>query len=94
MLLLGAVVTLLVFLDHQVIANTEVMTNQWLVRLHDDLGSDAAKLVAKRNGFSYVSPVSIIYHIYIYVRIHTYNMRRRYLCIRKSLLLSLKDNRY
>ncbi|ELU04259.1 hypothetical protein CAPTEDRAFT_153069 [Capitella teleta] len=57
MLLLGAVVTLLVFLDHQVIANTEVMTNQWLVRLHDDLGSDAAKLVAKRNGFSYVSPV-------------------------------------
>jgi hypothetical protein len=42
----------------QVDASSEVMTNQWLVQLSDDLGPDAAKLVAKRNGFSYVSPVS------------------------------------
>lgn len=35
----------------------EVMTNQWYVRLYDDLGAEAAQEVAKRNGFSYVAPV-------------------------------------
>jgi proprotein convertase subtilisin/kexin type 2 len=35
----------------------EVATNQWLVRLKGDLGEEAAKLVAKRNGFAYRSSV-------------------------------------
>jgi len=39
-------------------ANEDVMTNQWHVHLVDDLGKDAAVKVAKRNGFSFVSPVS------------------------------------
>jgi len=39
-------------------AKEDVMTNQWHVHLVDDLGKDAAMKVAKRNGFSYVSPVS------------------------------------
>jgi len=40
-------------------AGEDVMTNQWQVNLVDDLGNDAAMKVAKRNGFSLVSPVSI-----------------------------------
>lgn len=39
-------------------AAPEVVTNQWLVQLKGGLGEEAARLVAKRNGFSYVSPVS------------------------------------
>jgi len=39
-------------------ASEDVMTNQWHVHLVDDLGKDAAMKVAKRNGFSFVSPVS------------------------------------
>jgi len=39
------------------IASEDVMTNQWHVHLVDDLGKDVAMNVAKRNGFSYVSPV-------------------------------------
>jgi len=35
----------------------DVITNQWHVHLVDDLGKDAALKVAKRNGFSFVSPV-------------------------------------
>lgn len=38
-------------------AGEDVMTNQWHVHLVDDLGKDAAMKVAKRNGFSFVSPV-------------------------------------
>ena len=37
----------------------EVVTNDWYVQLHGNPGQDIAKVVAKRNGFSYVSPVSI-----------------------------------
>ena len=40
------------------LANPEVATNQWLVQLKGGLGTETAKLVAKRNGFSFVSPVS------------------------------------
>jgi hypothetical protein len=40
------------------LASPEVATNQWLVQLKGGLGADTAKLVAKRNGFSFVSPVS------------------------------------
>lgn len=36
---------------------TEVLTNHWLVQLEGDGGIDAAKEVAKRTGFTYVSPV-------------------------------------
>ena len=39
-------------------AGEDVMTNQWHVHLVDDLGKDAAVNVAKRHGFSFVSPVS------------------------------------
>lgn len=39
------------------LANPEVATNQWLVQLKGGLGTETAKLVAKRNGFSFVSPV-------------------------------------
>ena len=39
----------------------EVMTNSWFVRLNGDHGADVAKDVAKRNGFSFVSPVSLRY---------------------------------
>ena len=39
-------------------ASPEVMTNHWFVQLKDDLGPDAAMTVAKRNGFSYIAPVS------------------------------------
>jgi proprotein convertase subtilisin/kexin type 2 len=35
----------------------EVVTNQWLVRLNGNPGAEMAKMVAKRNGFTYVSPV-------------------------------------
>ena len=37
----------------------EVMTNNWYVQLHGNPGVETAKQVAKRNGFSYVGPVSI-----------------------------------
>lgn len=40
-----------------VAGSNDVMTNHWHVHLKDDLGVGAAKLVAKRNGFSYVAPV-------------------------------------
>jgi len=50
----------IVVLAHSAVhtASEDVMTNQWHVHLVDDLGKDAAMKVAKRNGFSYVSPVS------------------------------------
>jgi proprotein convertase subtilisin/kexin type 2 len=35
----------------------DVMTNHWQVQLNGDHGKEAAKLVAMRNGFSYVRPV-------------------------------------
>jgi len=40
-------------------ASEDVMTNQWHVHLVDDLGKEAAMSVAKRNGFSFVSPVGL-----------------------------------
>lgn len=43
--------------DEVVDGNNDVMTNHWHVHLKDDLGENAAKLVAKRNGFSYIAPV-------------------------------------
>lgn len=36
----------------------EVVTNSWHVGLTENAGPDVAKLVAKRNGFAYVMPVS------------------------------------
>ena len=39
-------------------ASPEVATNQWLVQLKQGVGAGIAKMVAKRTGFSYVSPVS------------------------------------
>lgn len=36
---------------------TEVLTNNWLVELDGEGGIDAAKAVAKRTGFNFVSPV-------------------------------------
>ena len=38
----------------------DVMTNHWYVELHDGVGPQMAAQVAKRTGFSYVSPVSKI----------------------------------
>jgi len=35
----------------------DVVTNQWHVSLNGDHGREAAKMVAKRNGFSFISPV-------------------------------------
>lgn len=35
----------------------DVMTNHWYVQLHGFPGAQQAKLVAQRNGFSFVSPV-------------------------------------
>jgi len=54
------VTMVIVALAHSAVhtASEDVMTNQWHVHLVDDLGKDAAMKVAKRNGFSYVSPVS------------------------------------
>jgi proprotein convertase subtilisin/kexin type 2 len=40
-----------------VCSGREVITNDWLVHLHGSPGHDVARLVAKRNGFSYVSPI-------------------------------------
>ena len=59
-LAMGTLCVVLALLDHpaRVGATQEVMTNQWLVQLNDHLGDQAARLVAKRNGFAYVSPVS------------------------------------
>jgi hypothetical protein len=37
----------------------DVMTNHWHVHLKDSFGKEAAMEVAKRNGFSYVAPVSV-----------------------------------
>ena len=39
-------------------ANPEVVTNHWYVQLHGTGGENVARTVAKRNGFSYVQPVS------------------------------------
>ena len=47
-------------------ANPEVATNQWLVQLKGGLGSETARLVAKRNGFSFVSPVSVCVFLYVF----------------------------
>ena len=54
------VTMVIVALAHSTVrtASEDVMTNQWHVHLVNDLGKDAAMKVAKRNGFSYVSPVS------------------------------------
>jgi len=54
------VTVVIVAMAHSVVytANEDVMTNQWHVHLVDDLGKDAAMKVAKRNGFSFILPVS------------------------------------
>jgi len=52
------VATLVVMATAQSAGKEDVMTNQWHVHLVGDLGKDAAMNVAKRNGFSFVSPVS------------------------------------
>ena len=46
--------------DAPSLRGADVMTNHWHVQLNGDHGKEAAKLVATRNGFSYVAPVSII----------------------------------
>ena len=53
-----SLVATLVMMATALSATEDVMTNQWHVHLVDDLGKDAAINVAKRNGFSFVSPVS------------------------------------
>ena len=35
------------------------MTNSWYVQLHGEPGEEAARTVAKRNGFTFVSPVGV-----------------------------------
>lgn len=40
-----------------------VMTNSWLVKLNGEHGARVAREVALRNGFQYVSPVSIFSNI-------------------------------
>ena len=56
------VVASLVFIDSltegSIATGNDVMTNHWHVHLKDDFGKEAAMEVAKRNGFSYVAPVS------------------------------------
>jgi hypothetical protein len=58
--LIVAVVLLLVVVSIDGKTN-EVVTNDWYVQLHGNPGADVAKVVAKRNGFSYVAPVSIMF---------------------------------
>ena len=52
-----------------VAGSNDVMTNHWHVHLKDDLGVGAAKLVAKRNGFSYVAPVRTIYTYHVHTSV-------------------------
>ena len=42
----------------------EVLTNSWLVEISEG-GEDAAREVAKRAGFTYVSPVSLNMFVYL-----------------------------
>jgi len=46
------------FIEGSIGTGSDVMTNHWHVHLKGDLGKETAMTVAKRNGFSYVSPVS------------------------------------
>lgn len=41
----------------------DVVTNHWHVHLKGDYGKEAAMEVAKRNGFSFVAPVSKVQYI-------------------------------
>jgi len=63
------------------------MTNQWHVHLVDDLGKDAAMQVAKRNGFSFVSPVSALPCLF---RIQTSYLRRLQFSIRTCAISNYK----
>lgn len=49
------IVILLSIILKSVITN-EIITNSWLVHLHGNPGPESAKIVAKRNGFTYVGP--------------------------------------
>ena len=59
MLNLGKWTTLIVSIVVNIYSTcgSEVLTNHWLVTLDGEGGIDAAKAVAKRTGFTYVSPV-------------------------------------
>ena len=67
MVYLGALLVVLLATICQAVP--EVITNHWYVQLHEDVSPEVAHTIAKRNGFSYVRPVSInrfllfIYHI-------------------------------
>lgn len=48
---------LFIVINLHVVSGIEVLTNHWLVELEGEGGIDAAKAVAKRTGFTFVSPV-------------------------------------
>jgi len=47
----------------------DVISNHWHVHLNGDYGRETAKLVAKRNGFSFVAPVSVSCNSFGFVKI-------------------------
>lgn len=67
--LLSVLAVTLVYLSLTSTCSREVLTNQWLVELDGDGGIEAAKLVAKRTGFTYVAPVSIQPHPAISIKL-------------------------